>query len=85
MGGNATLTPSLWAEFYGTRHLGAIKATAAAAMVLGSAIGPGLTGLLIDAGISFDQQMLGISAYFLSSSALVGWAAGRARTQMASP
>ena len=85
VGGNATLTPSLWAEFYGTRHLGAIKATAAAAMVLGSAIGPGLTGLLIDAGISFDQQMLGISAYFLASSALVGWAAGRARTQMASP
>ncbi|NNK77598.1 MAG: MFS transporter, partial [Litoreibacter sp.] len=60
---NATLSSAFWAEFYGTRHLGAIKAMAAAVMVLGSAIGPGLTGLIIDLGIDYNQQMLGVAAY----------------------
>ena len=42
------MASAFWAEFYGTRHIGAIKAMAAALMVFGSAIGPGLTGALID-------------------------------------
>lgn len=47
---------ALWPELYGTRHLGAIKALATAFMVVGSAIGPGVTGLVIDLGISFPGQ-----------------------------
>ena len=39
-GANATLPNAFWAEFYGTKHLGSIKAAAEAVMVLGSAVGP---------------------------------------------
>ncbi len=70
-GANATLPNAFWAEFYGTGHLGAIKALAAAAMVLGSAIGPGITGLLIDAGIGLHVQYLWIAGYFIICSFLV--------------
>ncbi|MFY0693172.1 MAG: MFS transporter [Paracoccaceae bacterium] len=67
---NATLSSAFWAEFYGTRHLGAIKAMAASVMVLGSAIGPGLTGLVIDLGTNFNQQMVWVAAYLILSAAL---------------
>jgi MFS family permease len=71
-GFNATLQSALWAEFFGTKHLGSIKAMAVALMVLGSAIGPGLTGWLIDQGITFPDQMLYIAAYFVLTSILAG-------------
>lgn len=61
----ATLPAAFWAEFFGTRHLGAIKAMAAAVMVFGSAVGPGLTGLLIDLGYPFTTQMIWIAAYMM--------------------
>lgn len=63
-GGQATIPNAVWAEFYGTQHIGAIKSAVAAVMVLGSAIGPGLTGWLIDAGIGFETQLYGFSASF---------------------
>ncbi len=70
-GANSTLPSAFWAEFYGTKHLGGIKAVATAAMVLGSAIGPAITGLLIDAGVAFQTQMVGISGWFVASSILL--------------
>jgi len=70
-GVNATLPSAFWAEFYGTRYLGSIKAMASAIMVLGSAIGPGVTGFLITAGIGLETQMLGISAVFVIVSVLL--------------
>lgn len=63
-GGQSTLLNACWAEFYGTKHIGAIKSAAAALMVLGSAIGPGLSGWLIDIGVGFEVQMLGYAAMF---------------------
>ena len=78
-GGNSTLINAFWAEFYGTAHLGSIKAMAAAIMVLGSAIGPAITGLLIDFGVGFDFQMFGIAAYFVFSSAMM-WIGIRTKT-----
>jgi MFS family permease len=77
-GANATLPNAFWAEFYGTAHIGAIKALAAAAMVLGSAIGPGLTGLLIDLGIGIERQFLGIAGYFVVATLLMSLGIGRA-------
>ncbi len=71
-GFNATLQSALWAEFFGTKHLGSIKAMAVALMVLGSAIGPGLTGWLIDQGINWQDQMPFISAYFVFAATLAG-------------
>lgn len=67
-GANATLPNAFWAEFYGTAHIGAIKALATAVMVFGSAIGPGVTGALIDIGIGIETQYLAVSAYFLVST-----------------
>ena len=66
-GAHATLPIAFWAEFYGTRHIGSIKAAAAAAMVLGSAIGPLVTGMLIDAGMSLDAQYVWVAGYFALS------------------
>ncbi|MDF0595853.1 MFS transporter [Psychromarinibacter halotolerans] len=67
------------AEFYGSRHIGAIKSAVTAIMVLGSAIGPGLTGWLIDLGIPFPAQMWGIAAYLIVTSVIVWFAVNRAR------
>ena len=70
-GANTTLPNAFWAEFFGTKHLGSIKAAAAAAMVLGSAIGPALTGILLDFDISLNLQYVGISTFFIISSLLI--------------
>ena len=78
VGANHTLPSAFWAEFYGTRHIGAVRAMAAAVMVLGTAIGPILTGTLIDAGLSFDDQMFGIAGWFVFACACTGLAISRA-------
>jgi cyanate permease len=70
-GGQATVLMAIWSEFYGTRHIGSIKAAATAVMVLGSAIGPGLSGWLIDAGVGFEQQMLAYAASFIIAIAVM--------------
>lgn len=74
-GGNGTLLNACWAEFYGTRHLGAIKSAAHAVMVLGSAIGPGISGVLIDAGLGIETQMLIYAGFFVLSAGLLAFAA----------
>ncbi len=64
-GGHGTLLNACWAEFYGTKHIGSIKSAATAVMVFGSAVGPGLSGWLIDLGIGLEVQMLGFAASFV--------------------
>jgi len=70
-GTQATLPGSFWAEFYGTRNIGSIKALAGAIMVFGSAIGPGISGWLIDAGLTFEDQMPYIALYFMLAAVSV--------------
>lgn len=77
-----TVLPAFWAESYGTRHIGAIKSLVAAIMVFGSAIGPGVTGLLIDLGHPFSSQMLAIAVYFAVATLMVAlgvWSVRRNR------
>ncbi|MEM9957727.1 MAG: MFS transporter [Pseudomonadota bacterium] len=69
-GAVSTVHSALWAELYGTRHLGAIKAFAHALMVFGSAAGPGVAGLLIDAGVDFEGQAVWYAVYVLAISTL---------------
>lgn len=76
---HATLGAAIWAVFFGTRHLGAIRAMAAAFMVFGTAVGPGVTGVLIDIGISFDAQMLWLAGYFLIAGIMAAMAAAWGR------
>lgn len=67
-----------WPEIYGTRHLGAIRAMATALMVFATALGPGVTGALIDAGVAFDTQLVAMAAWCVAASALFAVAAARA-------
>ncbi|MCB1330995.1 MAG: MFS transporter [Maritimibacter sp.] len=74
-----TVAPAFWAEFYGTRHIGSIKALVAALMVFGSAVGPGLTGLFIDLGFDFPSQMIAIGIYFVVATALIAFGVASVR------
>ncbi|WP_298259411.1 MFS transporter [uncultured Litoreibacter sp.] len=80
-GMQSTLPSAFWAEFFGTRHLGSIKAMATAIMVFGSAVGPGLTGVIIDYGVDYSRQMSGVAIYMVIATALafVGLRAARMR------
>jgi len=51
-GAIGTVIGAAWAELFGTRHLGSIKALATALMVFGSALAPFAMGTLFDAGAS---------------------------------
>jgi sugar phosphate permease len=53
------LLPSVW----GTRHLGAVRSMVTTAMVVSTAIGPGVTGVLIDLGVDFPQQTLALAGW----------------------
>ena len=70
-GANSTLPTAFWAEYYGTQFLGAIKALGTAIMVLGSAIGPGMTGHLIDLGFGLEGQYFIFGLFFLFSTILM--------------
>ena len=72
-GASATVHSAIWAEIYGTRHLGAIKALAHSIMVFASAAGPGIVGTLIDMGVAFPTQGLWLAAYTVGVSALYAW------------
>lgn len=82
-GANSTLPNAFWAEFYGTRSLGGIKALATAVMVLGSAIGPLVTGYVIDLGIVYEDQLFWIASYFVFAALLVWLGVSRAKHLLA--
>ncbi|AJY47662.1 MFS transporter [Martelella endophytica] len=67
MGASGTLNGALWPELYGSRHLGSIRSIVIALIVFSTAVGPGLTGALIDIGVSYPGQ---IAAMGLASIAL---------------
>jgi MFS family permease len=54
---------ALWAELYGTKHLGAIRSLASAIGVFASALGPVIAGVLLDAGTSMEMISLGFAGY----------------------
>jgi len=54
---SSTLFGAVWPEMYGTRHLGSIRAVIVALLVFSTAIGPGLTGYLIDEGVAYPVQI----------------------------
>jgi hypothetical protein len=68
--GGVTLLGALWAELYGTRHLGANRALAVAATVFASALSPGVMGWLIDGGIGIEDQLLAMAACALAGASL---------------
>ena len=62
-GGATVVLGALWAELYGTEHLGAIRSLSVSLLVLSTAIAPGLMGLLIDSGLGLEPQLAILSVY----------------------
>ncbi len=67
LGASSTLFGALWPEMYGLEHLGGIRAIIVALIVFATAMGPGLTGFLIDAGVPYRWQIAGMGVYCLGS------------------
>ena len=61
------LGSSTWAEIYGVKHIGSIKALTTALMVFSTAFGTALFGILIDKGFSIEQIALIYFIYILVS------------------
>lgn len=70
-----TLLGALWPEVYGVANLGGIRAIIVSAMVLSTAIGPGISGALIDMGIGLPTQMLWMAGWCVVASFGLGAAA----------
>ena len=63
------LGSSTWAEIYGVRHIGSIKALTTALMVFSTAFGTAIFGILIDQGFTIEHIAL-ITIIYLSFSLL---------------
>ena len=70
-GFSSTLFGALWPEIYGTKYLGAVRSTIVAMMVFGTAMGPGITGYLIDAGVHYPVQIGVMGIYCFAASLLM--------------
>ena len=64
------LGSSTWAEIYGVKHIGSIKALTTALMVFATAFGTAMFGFLIDIGFSIEQISI-ISGLYISISLIL--------------
>ena len=65
------LGSSTWAEIYGVRHIGSIKALTTALMVFATAFGTALFGFLIDKGLSIENISIISGTYIFLSIILL--------------
>ena len=65
------LGSSIWAEIYGVKHIGSIKALTTALMVFATAFGTALFGILIDYGFSIEKIAVVSGIYILVSIVLL--------------
>ena len=65
------LGSSIWAEIYGVKHIGSIKALTTALMVFATAFGTALFGVLIDYGFSIEKIAVVSGIYILVSIVLL--------------
>lgn len=68
-GATTIVLAAIWAELYGTGHLGATRALVVALTVLATALSPGITGWLIDQGVGLELQLM-LCAMYLGACAL---------------
>ncbi|MDH5187736.1 MAG: MFS transporter [Rhodospirillaceae bacterium] len=69
-GASGVLITASWADTYGTKRLGSVRAISSSFTVLSTAISPLLVGLLLDRGVGF--YALGIGAMIVAFGALLG-------------
>ena len=65
------LGSSIWAEIYGVKHIGSIKALTTALMVFATAFGTALFGFMIDVGFSIEQIAIVSGTYIFGSIILL--------------
>ena len=65
------LGSSTWAEIYGVKHIGSIKALTTALMVFSTAFGTAVFGLMIDRGLSIEKIALIGGIYIIFSLTLL--------------
>lgn len=70
-GFSSTLFGAVWPEMYGTKHLGSVRSIITALMVFSTALGPGITGYLIDAGVSYPGQIVTMGIYCIFAAFLM--------------
>lgn len=76
MGTVMPLQAAVLAEVFGVGHFGAIRAVLVACNVFLGAVGPGIAGVLSDAGVSFDTQLYCMAGYVVVSGLLLILAQG---------
>ena len=64
------LGSSTWAELYGVKHIGSIKALTTALMVFATAFGTALYGFLIDIGFTIEE-IIAVSGTYISFSLIL--------------
>ena len=62
---------STWAEIYGVKHIGSIKALTTALMVFATAFGTALFGILIDMGLTIESISIISGTYIFISLVLL--------------
>jgi len=65
------LGSSTWAEIYGVKHIGSIKALTTAMMVFSTAFGTAIFGLIIDSGYSIEVIALISAIYIITANILI--------------
>ena len=65
------LGSSTWAEIYGVKFIGSIKALTTALMVFATAFGTALFGVLIDIGLTIENIAVVSGVYIFSSIILL--------------
>jgi MFS family permease len=68
-----TVWGTLLPATYGTDHIGSVRAVASAVLVVSTALGPGVGGVIIDAGIPVPDQAGVMAAWCLSLSLAMVW------------
>jgi MFS family permease len=79
----STLLGALWPEVYGLANLGGIRAIIVSAIVLSTALGPGLSGALIDSGVTIPRQMLWLSGWCVAACFVLSFASQQVRRREA--
>lgn len=72
-----TIFGSFWPEAYGTKYLGSIRSVIQSAMVFSTALGPWITGLLIDRGVPLPTQFGWMTVYCILACTSLFWTSRR--------
>lgn len=78
-GGRYSLSGAIWAEVYGTRHLGGIRSMVHVVTALLFGISPAAFGWLIDQGIDIDTVVLAFTYLLVASMVVAAFATRKPR------